>query len=146
MEQSTVPKAGTETAKSTGTGYLVVQVTTASSAIPLEGAAVTVSADTNGQNVLYELITGRDGKTPRVALPAPSRDDSQRPSDAPAFTPYHIAVSLAGYGRAEYNEVPIFDGVIAIQQANLIPTPDNRYPDGFTVTRPDVFETKPPLL
>ena len=129
-----------------GTGYLVVQVTTANSAIPLSGAQVTVSSSKGGQDVLYELTTGSDGKTPRISLPAPPRGDSQRPSEAPAFAPYHIAVSLTGYGRAEFNEVPIFDGIIAIQQANLIPTPDNRYPDGFTVNRPDVFENTPPAL
>ncbi len=129
-----------------GTGYLVVQVTTANSAIPLSGAMVTVSSAANSQDVLYELTTASDGKTPRIALPAPPRGGSQRPSDAPAFAPYHITVSLAGYGRAEYNEVPIYDGVIAIQQANLIPVPDNRYPDGFTRERPDVFETTPPSL
>ncbi len=141
MEKNRAPSAADG-----GTGYLVVQVTTASSAIPLEGALVTVSSAANGQDVLYELRTGRDGKTPRVSLPAPPRGDSQRPSDLPAFAPYHIAVFLAGYGRAEYNEVPIYDGVIAIQQANLIPVPDNRYPDGLTVTRPDVFENTPPTL
>ena len=135
-----------QAAPSAGTGYLVVQVTTANSAIPLSGAQVTVSSGKGGQDVLYELTTGSDGKTPRVSLPAPPRGASERPNDGPVFAPYHIAVSLAGYGRTEYNEVPIFDGVIAIQQANLIPTPDNRYPDGFTVNRPDVFENTPPTL
>lgn len=130
-----------------GTGFLVVQVTTANSAIPLAGAQVTVSRGAaEGSDVLYELQTGNDGKTPRVALPTPSRTQSQRPGLVPPFSTYHIAVALEGYERAEYNEVPIFDGIIAMQQADLVPVPQNRYPDGFTVRRPNLFENTPPTL
>ena len=50
-----------------GTGYLTVQVTTASSAIPLSGAQVTVSNQADRNNVLYEVQSGRDGKTPTLA-------------------------------------------------------------------------------
>ena len=131
----------------TGTGYLVVQVTTASSAIPLEGAFVTVSYDTENENdVIYELRTDRDGKTARVPLPAPSRSTSQQPENSRPFSTYTVSVSLLGYENAIYNSVPIFDGITAIQQADLIPVPDNRYPDGFTVKRPNLFETTPPQL
>lgn len=112
-----------------GTGYIVVQVTTASSSIPLEGAAVTVRQD---GKVLYELRSGRDGRTERMALPAPPRADSQRPGGAPPYALYNIEVFLNGYERALYNGVPVFDGITAIQQANLIPLPENGYPDGFT--------------
>ena len=130
-----------------GTGFLVVQVTTANTAIPLAGAAVSVSGTENGRtDVLYELTTGNDGKTPRDALPAPVRADSQRPSSVPPFSTYKISVVLEGYEQAIYNEVPIFDGVVAMQQADLIPVPENRYPDGFTVKRPNLFETTPPAL
>ena len=130
-----------------GTGYLVVQVTTGNSAIPLQGAAVTVTqTGEGGTDVLYELTSGRDGKTPLISLPAPSRTDSQRPATAPPYATYHIAVSLAGYQSNEYNEVPIFDGIIAMQQADLVPVPENRYPDGFTQKGPTLFENTPPQL
>ncbi len=131
----------------TGTGYLVVQVTTASSAIPLEGAFVTVSTDTENENdVIFELRTDRDGKTERVALPAPARSTSQQPENSRPFSTYTVSVSLIGYESAIYNSVPIFDGITAIQQADLIPVPDNRYPDGFTQKRPNLFENTPPQL
>ncbi|MBR7112013.1 MAG: hypothetical protein IKC75_03740 [Clostridia bacterium] len=133
--------------RDTGTGFLVVQVTTASTAIPLEGAEVTVSGTKNAQSdVIYELKTGKDGKTPRVSLPAPSRADSQRPGTVPPFSTYNISVVLKGYEQAIYNEVPIFDGVVAMQQADLIPVPENQYPDGFGVKRPNLFENTPPTL
>ncbi len=130
-----------------GTGFLVVQVTTANSAIPLEGAQVTVSSTENGRSdVLFELKTKSDGKTPRVALSAPLRSGSQAPSSIPPFSTYNISVVLGGYEQAIYNEVPIFDGIIAIQQADLIPVPQNQYPDGFAVKRPNLFENTPPAL
>ena len=137
----------TTAAPQAGTGFLVVQVTTGNSAIPLRGAAVTVSQkQEGGTDVLYELTTGNDGKTPLISLPAPSREDSQRPATAPPYAAYHIAVTLTGYLSAEYNEVPIFDGIIAMQQADLVPVPENRYPDNFTQRGPTLFENTPPLL
>ncbi len=139
-QESEMPRAA-------GTGFLVVQVTTGNTAIPLAGAQVTVSDTRNdSSDVLYELRTGNDGKTPRVALPAPARADSQRPSSVPPFSTYNISVVLQGYEQAIYNEVPIFDGIIAMQQADLIPVPENQYPDGFTVKRPNLFENTPPEL
>ena len=140
MEPMTTPE------RPVGTGYLTVQVTTASSAIPLAGAQVTISDSNNRNSVLHEQLSGKDGKTPRVALPAPPRALSERPQDAPVFAPYHIAVFLQGYERAEYNNVPIYDGVTSVQQVDLIPVPDNRYPDGFTVKGPNLFETTEPTL
>ena len=130
-----------------GTGFLVVQVTTGNTAIPLSGAQVTVSGRSEGGiDVLYELKTGNDGKTPMVSLSAPSRGESQRPSLVPPFSAYNISVVLSGYQQAIYNEVPIFDGIIAMQQADLIPVPQNQYPDGFAAKRPNLFETPPNAL
>ena len=130
-----------------GTGYLVVQVTTASSAIPLEGAFVTVSrVDTESADVLFELRSGRDGKTPRVPLPAPARADSQRPSEVPPFAIYGVEVTLPGYETVIYQPLPIFDGVTAIQQADLRPVPENEHTDALQRSRPEIFETPSPNL
>ena len=123
MENAVLPSGG-------GTGYLVIQVTTASNAIPLEGAQVTLR-DAGGR-VLYELRSGRDGRTERVGLPAPSRNASARPSSTPPYALYHLEALLTGYDRAFYQNVPVFDGITAIQQIDLIPLPENGYPDGFT--------------
>ncbi|MBR6728144.1 MAG: hypothetical protein IKM08_08110 [Clostridia bacterium] len=122
-----------------GTGYLVVQVTAASGAIPLEGAAVTIR---DGGSVRYELRTGRDGRTERVGLPAPPRSASQRPAEVPPFALYSVEVALPSYEKASYQSVPVFDGITAIQQANLIPIPENGYPDGFTLNGGQSFEGK----
>ena len=121
-----------------GSGGLVVQVTTASNAIPLEGASVTVRNEDGG--VRYELRSGRDGRTARVALPAPPRTQSQRPFDGRPYAVYSIEVMLPGYENAFFVNVPVFDGITAIQQANLSPLPENGYPDGFTLNSGTVFE------
>jgi hypothetical protein len=126
----------------TGTGYLLVQVTTANTAIPLSDAFVTVSRDNAQNELLYTLRTGADGRTPRVGLSAPTRKDSFTPSDIPPFTTYNIVVESRGYGTASYNHVPIFDGITAFQQADLVPLPANGYPDGFTQNSPQQFGTQ----
>ena len=67
-------------------GKLVVAVTTAQGTIPLPGALVTVSAQTEDGPVLYRIVrTDTSGRTPVLELPAPSLSDSLSP-DQP--TPY----------------------------------------------------------
>ena len=135
MEQGLTPE------RQSGTGYLVVQVTTASSAIPLEGAAVRISRDeTSAEALLFELRTARDGRTERVTLPAPVRTTSLTPNTEAVFSAYNIEVSAPGYTSVVYNHVPIFDGITAIQQANLTPLPEAGYPDDFTKDDPRLFD------
>ena len=62
----------------------------------------------------------------------PPRAASQRPSAGRPYAVYSIEVVLSGYEKAFYNSIPVFDGITAVQQANLIPIPENGYPDGFT--------------
>ena len=125
-----------------GTGYLLVQVTTANTAIPLADALVSISRDDGQNELLYTLRTGTDGRTPRVPLSAPARGDSLAPSDIPPYATYNIVAQSSGYGTANYNHVPIFDGITAFQQADLIPLPESGSPDGFTQSRPQLFGTE----
>jgi hypothetical protein len=135
MDRNTAP------AEQPGTGYLVVQVTTANTAIPLEGASVQVSRDEAGPGaILYERRTGPDGRTDRLSLSAPPRNLSLSPSTGEVFSAYNIEVFLPGYERALYQHVPIFDGITAIQQANLIPLPEAGYTDDFTLNAPQLFD------
>ena len=126
----------------TGMGYLLVQVTTANTAIPLSDAFVSISRDSAQNELLYTLRTGADGRTPRVALSAPARKDSFTPSDIPPFSSYNITVQARGYGAANYNHVPIFDGITAFQQADLVPLPASGWQDGFTQNTPQQFGTQ----
>lgn len=132
MEKESAP------ATTGGTGFLIVQVTTANSAIPLEGAAVTVQR-ANGE-IVRVLRSRKDGRTERIPLDTPPRSGALSPDAGPAFTPYRVEVSLPEYGTTIYGNVPVFDGITAIQQANLTPLPENGYPDGFTTASPRALD------
>ena len=125
---------------STGTGYLIIQVTTANTAIPLEGAFVRISRDAPQRGVLYELRSGADGRTERVALSAPPRNDSLSPGGGTPFSAYNIEVWQEGYGKSVYQHVPIFDGITSIQGADLIPIPENGVPDRVGRESPRLFD------
>ena len=69
----------------TGTGYIIVNVTTANQAIPIEGASVYVyeyfpqqSEGDPGELITVET-TNSSGATKRIALPAPDRSISLSP-------------------------------------------------------------------
>ena len=126
----------------TGTGYLVVRVTTASEALPLEGAVVTVYGNQpDFSSVIARLQTGIDGLTPKIALSAPPRSLSESPeSPRPPFATYNITVDKSGYSSLETYRVPIFDGITSVQPADMIPLPKNGYPDSFSPYSQTVIE------
>lgn len=126
-----------------GTGYLVVQVTTANTAVPLSGAHVVISADQPGDgDVISDLRTDGGGRTERVALETLPRAMSESPGVAKPYLTYHIEVSAPGYEKAIYQNVPIFDGITAFQQANLIPIPENGFSDGFTQNGATIYQNE----
>lgn len=136
----------------TGEGKLIVHVTTARGSIPLEGAQVSVLRDSALENtppgeVIATLTSDRDGNTPILSLPAPPRAESLRPSNgAPPFATYHIAVRLEGYFDQDYIQVPIFDGIVAVQPADMIPLPENGRTDSRTPDGTRFFESSAPEL
>ncbi len=138
-------------AAETGTGYLVVHVTTARGAIPLEGAQVQVRNDLpkgtpEAGDVIVSLITNRDGNTEPIPLPAPPKSQSLAPSAAPPYTSYSTDVYLEGYLAQSNFNIPIFDGITAIQPADLIPLPENRRTDSRTPDSERFFESSAPEL
>ena len=121
----------------TGMGYLIVKVSTARGAIPLEGASVSIrGASPENSDIIYSLRTNRSGATERVALPTPSRLLSQSPRDIRPYALYSIDVFSRGYGALALPQVAVFDSVTSIQPAVLIPLPDNAYPDSYSISAP----------
>ena len=125
----------------TGQGKLVFQITTAGGAIPLEGAEVTLRQSRSpvdaGGDVLAVLLSGRDGKTEVIPLPAPARGFSLEPARDGAPVPYALYnadVTMDGFYSQSYIRIPVFDGITSIQRASLIPLPENRFEGG---SRPD---------
>ena len=137
----------------TGQGFLVVHVTTARGAIPLEGAQVNVrdnrpEFEEGRGDVIASLISGSDGNTQPLSLSAPPRSDSLQPMNGneKPYATYHVEVQLEGYYTQNYANVPIFDGIAAIQPADLIPLPENGRTDSRTPDGDRFFESSAPNL
>ena len=138
---------------SSGTGYLIIRVTTARGAIPLEGAQVDVfdylPEPTTGRGSLITSRTSdQSGNTTPIPLPAPKREASLTPQNGglPPYASYIVDVRLDGYTAQQYINVPIFDGITAIQQAALIPLAENGRPDSRSPDGERFFESESPNL
>ncbi len=111
-------------------GVLQVWVTTASTALPLQGVHVTVSDASDGEErtVRYSGETDESGRTEAIPLPAASAQGSLSPEGQPApFTLYDIAVYKDGFYRVENRGVPLYGGVRAVQPVRLIPLPEGQF-------------------
>lgn len=123
----------------TQNGNLVVSVYTASGAIPIEGATVTVKGSTmEDSGVKTVVYTDRSGNTAHISLPAPPSVESTVPGNISPFAKYNIEVDKEGFNSRSFIDVPIFANTTSIQPVNLVPK--NEYqgeafiPNGGTVT------------
>ena len=129
-------------------GYLVVHVTTARGAIPLEGAAVSIRQNededtTSRADILFATVTDRDGNTERITLPAPPRENSMSPGQVPPYATYHLEVRREGYGMQSFAALPIFSGITAIQPVDLIPLAEDGTGNLLLPRDERFFETAP---
>ncbi len=134
-----------------GNGYLIVHVTTARGAIPLEGALVTVRdytpefTEPRG-DVIVSLVSGRDGNTERITLHAPAKNDSLSPGNGTPFSVYNLEVRLDGYRGQSYFALPIFDGITAVQPVDMIPLSENGRLDAHRPSEDRFYESTSPNL
>ena len=125
-----------------GEGYLVVRVSTARGAIPIEGAEVIIrKSSSNDSDIIASMVSSNAGLTPHTSLPAPPRLLSESPGNIKPFATYNIEVRADGYSMQYYNEVPIFDGITSYQNAILVPLPDNINSDNHTYDSSKGFES-----
>lgn len=105
-------------------GYLLVKVTTAQGAIPLEGAVVHLRGGTpETSGVIRSLTTNRDGQTEKISLPTPPIANSETPNGGIPYAVYHLDVFKEGYLPLSFENVPIFPSILSIQPAVMIPAP-----------------------
>lgn len=126
-------------------GYLQVWVTTASRAVPVAGAQVTVRAENaasgEADTVRYMGVTDSSGRSVTVPLAAADRQLSLTPDSARRpYTPYTVEVYAPGYYRVVNRHLPLYSGVRAVQPVWLVPLPEN-VADG----RQEFDETAPAL-
>lgn len=154
MNLDTTGKPSSEplgTEATNGQGFLVIHVTTARGAIPLEGAQVTIRnyleepTEERG-DVIATLISGTGGNTAVLPLAAPPRSASLSPGNGKPYASYIAEVRLEGYYDQTYSGIPVFDGITAIQPADLIPLPENGQSDSFTPDGTRDFESNTPNL
>ena len=132
-------------------GYMIVRVTTARGAIPLEGATVLVQSfppdGTDGKgDVIAAYKTNASGLTPKFELEAPSRELSLTPGNGKSYSTYTLTVNASGYQPRTYINVPVFEGITAIQNADMIPLPENGQTDRFDPRAGITLEIENPYL
>ena len=109
-------------------GYLTVVVRTASGALPIEGATVTVESDEEGGRFIRTLYTNESGRTPLLQLETPAAAGSLAPGGVRPYAIYNIRVEKDGYYPHENRGAPVFAGVTSVQGVEMIPL--SPYGDG----------------
>ena len=111
-------------------GYLIIRVSTARGAIPLENATATVRGSTpQNSGIIYSLETDISGLTPKLPLPAPPRSNSLAPNGETPFSLWNIDVFSKGFITARYSNVPVYSGITSVQSAELVPLSEGFEPD-----------------
>lgn len=113
----------------TGNGKLIVQVTLARQAIPLENAKVTVNSTNGSPTDINEVrYTGKNGRTEPIDLPTPPVYFSKQPQEkVQPYAVYDVKSELDGYYTIENaKHALVFDNIASIQNIEMIPNEENR--------------------
>ncbi len=108
-----------------GSGELIVKVTTGKYAIPISDASVSIYDNEDDHAILYNLQTNSSGATEKVSIATIPYAASQSPGGMNPFSTVNIDVTKTGYTRMQFISVPIFDGVLSVQRADLVPASEN---------------------
>ena len=114
-------------------GYLVVRVSTARGAIPLEDAAVSIRGGTpDSSGIIYSLRTNQDGVTEKAALPSPALALSESPGNPTPYSSWNIDIFKEGYVPLSFTGVPVYASVVSVQPAVMVPiTQKFEYQESF---------------
>ncbi len=108
------------------TGRLQVRVSTENQAIPIPGAVITVTRQTDGQPELIRTVIADDnGLTPFLDLPTKDRRLSLEPNHPEPYAVYTVDVTANGYFPKRFIDLPVYGGVTAVQNVSMIPLPEN---------------------
>ncbi len=123
-------------------GSLRFRTYTARNALPVPGANVKISKIIGGsRHMFYDLTTDESGQTPVVNVPAPSSSLSQTPNCAvQPYSLYDADITAKGYIPISIRGLPIFEGILSVQRAALIPAPERSSGEVITEKEPDLTE------
>lgn len=123
VDQQSLVHDNTSASSDTEEGYLVVQVFTARSAIPLEDANITITSTQpdGSESLMVSTVTDESGKTKTFALPTPPISASEHPGGQRPYSVYNIRATYPGFYITELRDVPIFPDRTTVQPINMIP-------------------------
>ncbi len=128
------------------TGYLKIKVDTGNQALPVTGATVTVSSPTG--ETLYSLFLPpeTEGLSENLAIETPEVEESLSPdTDRSPYATVNVQVATNGFYTNFYNGVQVFPDTVAIQEAALVPLPEETSRDaGLEFDIPRHALTQPP--
>ncbi len=122
-------------------GYIQVRCFASKAQLPLEGVAVSVTAQ-DGTAIAFRL-TDRSGKTDSIEVPTPAFQDSQEPNPPEQpFTTVNIHAHLQGYEQVSVTGVQVFADTGTLQELEMVPR--SEFPDYWNLT--EDFITTPQNL
>lgn len=108
-------------------GKLQVWVNTRLQGRPIVGAKVSVSYSGDPQNVIEEVRTDRDGRSPVLDLPTPPVEYSLEPNVNQPYSEYTVKVEAEGYSPVEVTGSELLSGQSSVQPVEM----DELTPDAF---------------
>lgn len=111
----------TEQPSENDVGYINVGVFTASGALPVQDAVVTVYHTYNDgeEHVVYHLVTDESGKIPLMEVPIEYQGEGQQTEYS--YSTYNMRVQAIGYYTVNILDLQVFPGVSTDYRINLIP-------------------------
>lgn len=128
------------------TGFMEVDVTSASNNTPIENALVTISYTGDPQSTIEQLRTNSSGQTEVVELAAPPLEYSMEPSDNQPFSEYTITVSAPGYEPFSVSGSDIFSGTLSLQPISLTPIEPDGVDTNIVLPVNTLFGNFPPKI
>lgn len=108
----------------TGRGALSVIVFAGNRAYPITNARVIVKSTVGGgETILYDEQTDASGEVTNLVLATPPKELSLSPRDDGVlpYGVYEVSVTHDGFIPVTFKNVPIFDGMTAIQPVEMLP-------------------------
>ena len=103
-------------------GKLQINITSEITAVPIQGATISISYTGIPESTLEQLTTDSSGQTETVELDAPPLDYSLDPSiEEQPYSEYTLQVEAPGYEPVSIAGAEILAGVTALQNLTLRP-------------------------
>lgn len=109
-------------------GYMNIGVYTASGALPVPGAVITVYHVYEGgeEHVLYRVITDKNGNVPTLEVPVVYEGPGQQ--TIYDYSAYNIRIEAPGFNTVNLINTQIFPGITNNYGINMIPTTNGESP------------------